>query len=114
MLDIILSKIMRGLHSFYKSYASFAFLVFFLFYFNQSFSQQPIILNNDLPKSEIRYNSALLSLEINKSVDLKFDGDIKLFFGMPEMFGHLLSCLGWDFMLRKIKFLSWTRKNHIC
>ena len=49
--------------------------------FGQSFSQQQIILNNDLPKSEIRYNSALLSLEVNKSIDLTFDGNIKLVFG---------------------------------
>ncbi|MDB4612063.1 gliding motility-associated C-terminal domain-containing protein [Flavobacteriaceae bacterium] len=55
--------------------------IILLLSFGQSFSQQQIILNNDLPKSEIRYNSALLSVEINKAIDLTFDGNIKLVFG---------------------------------
>ena len=70
-----------GFQPFTELKKSIPFLIFLFLYYSQTYSQQQIILNNDLPKSEIRYNSALLSLEVNKSIDLTFDGNIKLVFG---------------------------------
>jgi len=81
LFDKILKRIRNGFDSFTELKTSVPFLIFLLISFNYSYSQQQIILNNDLPKSEIRYNSALLSLEVNKSIDLTFEGNIKLVFG---------------------------------
>lgn len=80
-IDIIIKRILRGFQSFNKLKTFVPLFIILLLSFGQSFSQQQIILNNDLPKSEIRYNSALLSVEINKAIDLTFDGNIKLVFG---------------------------------
>ena len=79
--DIIIKRILRGFQSLNKLKTFVPLFIILLLSFGQSFSQQQIILNNDLPKSEIRYNSALLSVEINKAIDLTFDGNIKLVFG---------------------------------
>jgi hypothetical protein len=79
--NIIIKRILGGFQSFNKFKAFFPLFIILLLSFEQSYSQQQIILNNDLPKSEIRYNSALLSVEVNKAIDLTFDGNIKLVFG---------------------------------
>ena len=79
--NIIIKRILRGFQSFNKLKAFVPIFIILLLSFGQSFSQQQIILNNDLPNSEIRYNSALLSVEVNKAIDLTFDGNIKLVFG---------------------------------